>query len=78
VKRFILALIIASLLLIPKPAYADGCNSAGCTYSGTVYTWWSWMTGFYVPCYYTYTAFYNGGYYYSDCQGSSSYLPFGY
>lgn len=71
-KRLVLALLVAALLTIPKPAFADGCNSISCTTSGA-YVSWYW----YVPitCYFSYTWYYDGSYYYYDtCGGGSSSL----
>lgn len=67
-KKFVLALVLASSLVMPRPAYADGCNSISCTSTG-------WFTVYYFPfaCSYVYTEYYNGGWnYYDSCGGSST------
>jgi hypothetical protein len=69
-KKLLIALVFAAALSLSLPsiAYADGCNSSSCTSSG-----WFWeYTPYPHGCNWEYTQWYNGSWYYSDCNGSSS------
>lgn len=69
-KLILTALLALSLIVLPKPAFADGCNSTSCSTSGS---YWIWDFPFPVTCYWTYTVWFDnyGSYsYYDSCGGS--------
>lgn len=74
-KNIIWGSIIAFMIMMTimvAPLKADGCNNYGCTYNGYYLTWMYWVP---YNCFWSYTQYYDGSYYYADsCGGNSSSL----